>query len=82
MRGERLMDLAAATRWLAEELGVTRDRNSVYRWIYYGVSGVKLEAVSVAGQWHTSAQALRRFLAACTRRHSADSGANVNELAL
>ena len=82
MRGEKLLTLTQAVAWLRDELGVTRDRQTVYAWIYYGRAGVKLEACSVAGRWCTSGPALRRFVAACTRRHSAESGASVNELAL
>lgn len=83
MRGEKLITLTEAARWLADELGLARDRQSIYRWAYYGHSnGTKLEVVSVAGRWHTSREALRRFLAATTRAHSAESGARINELAL
>lgn len=80
MRGEKLMTLVQAAEWLSAELGIQRNRQSVYAWGYYGRSGIKLELVSVCGQWHTSREALRRFLAATTRAHSAESGARINEL--
>lgn len=82
MRGEKLLTLSQSVVWLREELGLARDRQTVYAWLYYGRRGVKLEACSVAGQWHTSAGALRRFVAACTRQHSEEAGAQVSELQL
>lgn len=33
----------------------------VRRWVRKGVAGVKLEAVQLAGRWHTSEEALARF---------------------
>lgn len=82
MRGEKLMSLTQAAEWLGTELGLARDRQTIYAWIYYGRRGVKLEAASVAGQWFTSAGALRRFIAQCTKQHSEESGAQVSELQL
>ena len=81
MRGEKLLTLVQAVAWLRDDLGLERDRQSLYRWLYYGhSSGVKLEAVSVCGRWHVSREGIRRFLAATTRAHSAESGARINEL--
>lgn len=82
MRGEKLLSLSAASVWLEEELGLKRNRQSLYRWLYYGVQGTKLEACSVCGQWYVTKEGIRRFLAATTRAHSAESGAQINELAL
>lgn len=82
MRGEKLLTLSESVVWLRDELGLVRDRQSVYAWGYYGRNGCKLEMTSVCGRWHTSAGAIRRFLAATTRAHNAESGANINELAL
>jgi hypothetical protein len=82
MRGEKLMTLTEAAAWLAAELGVRRSPQTLWAWAYYGRAGVKLECVSVAGMWHTSAGALRRFISATTRRHSAEGALDVNELAL
>lgn len=82
MRGEKLMSLTEAARWLEEELGLKRHRLTVHAWLYYGRNGVQLEAVSVAGVWHTTAGALRRFLSNCTRQHSAETGCDVPELKL
>ena len=82
MRGERLLSLTDAHAWMRDALGIRRDRATLFAWLYYGRGGVKLEAVSVAGKWHTSEGAIRRFLAACTKQHSDEAGCDVNPLAL
>ncbi len=78
MSGEKLMTLTEASAWLLNRYGLRRGKHAIYGWLYYGVQGVKLEAVSVAGVWNTTEGALRRFLAECTRRQGAVCG--VNEL--
>ncbi len=80
MRGEKLLTMQQAAQWLREELGLVRHPNTIWGWAYYGRRDCKLEVVSVAGHWHTSAGALRRFIEAGTRQHSAESALNVNEL--
>jgi hypothetical protein len=80
MRGEKLLDLRQAAEWMAAELGLTRPPRWLWHSGYYGHHGVKLEMVSVRGRWHTSQGAIRRFLSACTKAHSAEAGADVNEL--
>jgi hypothetical protein len=60
-------------------LGLVRHPDTIWGWAYYGRRDCKLEVVSVAGHWHTSAGALRRFIEAGTRQHSAESALNVNE---
>jgi hypothetical protein len=80
MMREKLITMRQAAAWLKQELGVVRSPITVWGWMYYGKNGVKLEAVSVAGRWHTTEGALRRFLSNCTRQHSADAGINVAEL--
>ena len=82
MKGEKLMSLTAAARWLEEELGIKRSPQTVHAWIFYSRRGIKLEAVSLAGMWYTSGPAIKRFLSNCTRQHSAESGCDVSELAL
>ena len=82
MRGEKLLSLTEAARWLEEELGIKRSPQTVHAWIFYSRRGIKLEAVSLAGQWYTSGPAIKRFIAACTRQHSDEAGAQVSELQL
>jgi hypothetical protein len=82
MAREKLMTLTQAAKWLEEEYGLKRSPRSLWQWCYYGRQGTKLECVSVAGVWHTTAGAIKRFLSACTQRHSAESALDVNELKL
>lgn len=79
---EKRITLEAAARHLLETRGLKRTPKTLWQWLYYGRfrGEVKLEVESVAGIWHTSAEALDRFLSACTRRHSSQSALNVAEL--
>lgn len=72
------MTLKEASRWLESELGLKRSPAALFGWLYYGRLGCKLECVSVAGKWHTTAGAIRRFLEACTEEHSRQSGCGAN----
>lgn len=40
------------------------DASTVTRWCMRGVRGVRLEAVRIGGAWHTTTQAVERFIAA------------------
>ncbi len=62
MDRETLMPLAAAARRLPGRPHVS----TMHRWRQRGIRGVQLEAVLVGGVWHTSREALRRFIAATT----------------
>lgn len=50
----------------AREIGLAVSKDRLSEWVRDGARGVRLEAVRVGGRWHTSAQALRRFLARTT----------------
>lgn len=82
MARERLLTFREAGAWLEEETGLKRSAATLWGWHYYGRKGVKLEAVSVAGIWHTSAEAVKRFLSNVTRQHARDQGITPNELVL
>jgi hypothetical protein len=70
MKGEKLLTMRQAAEFLEAEFGIRRRPSTVWAWGYYGSSrGGKLEMVSINGQWHTSAEALRRFFTNCTRGH-------------
>jgi hypothetical protein len=80
MRGEKLMSLPEASKWIEQELGLKRSRVALWQWVTRGHFGVKLEAVSVGGKWYTSQGAVRRFLSDATRAHAAEYGSKVEEL--
>ena len=69
MPRERLLTLKEAAAWLESEYGLKRSPLTVWGWHRYGRQGVLLAATSIAGRWHTSPDALRRFFAECTKRH-------------
>lgn len=55
-------------RYLAEQLpklnGKARHPATLRRWVEQGSHGVRMEAVIIAGVWHSTIEAFRRFVEA------------------
>jgi len=65
---ETLQTLADAAKSLPGRRHIT----SLHRWRLRGIRGVRLEAILIGGKWHTSVEAIRRFVAATTAAASGD----------
>ena len=52
-------------------------RQTVYRWAFRGIRGIKLETWTVGGGRHTSREAIGRFLAALNAPSSSDVAAPI-----
>lgn len=58
--GERRLTVTQAARRLGVSVGCA------WRWVLYGVRGVRLDSIIIGGRRYTSEEALERFAAACT----------------
>jgi hypothetical protein len=59
---ENIISVDAAAKHVSRITGKKRNRSVILRWINRGVSGVRLSAIRVGGELHTSEQALNAFL--------------------
>ena len=67
IRGETIARACEIPALLAKMgLGKRVARSTVFRWLTSGSHGVRLDGVRVGGQWYTSVEAVRRFIAATT----------------
>lgn len=55
---ERLLSISEAAKSLPNRPHV----DTLWRWVYKGCKGVKLETISIGGRRFTSAEALQRFV--------------------
>ena len=61
VRGEELLTLTEAARYLTLNREVTASRASIEKLVRFGCQGVHLETTVLAGTRHTSLEAVERF---------------------
>ena len=83
---ETIISVDDAAKHVSKINGKKRNRSVILRWINRGVSGVRLSAIRIGGDLHTSREALNRFLnesqAAKTKRHSQATSAGIRRSSL
>ena len=67
---EHLIALRRVPSWLEERGGKRVSLGAVHRWRLSGVRGITLAAVKIGGTYHTSVQALERFVRELTAAQS------------
>ncbi|MCD0458659.1 DUF1580 domain-containing protein [Roseiconus lacunae] len=65
---EDSLTIASASVESKEWFGKSVDRSTIYRWIFSGVRGVKLEHARIGNRIVTSRQALHRFFTHLTEK--------------
>lgn len=68
---ERFVPLRRVPSWLEERGGKRVSQATIHRWRLEGVRGVRLEAIKIGGTFHTSIEALERFVSALTAAQEA-----------
>lgn len=71
---EKLLSINSVPARLEKITGKRLSLPTVYRWINFGIAGVKLESVCIGGTQYVSQESLDRFFAASTearrKRHA------------
>lgn len=80
---ETIISINDAAKHVSKISGKKRNRSVIVRWINRGVSGVRLSAIRIGGDLHTSEEALNEFLnrsrEARTKRHSQATAAGIRQ---
>lgn len=64
LKDETLLRTSKVPEWCEQNLGLSVNRSTVFRWRTRGIGGVKLETCRFGGWRWTSEEALQRFFAA------------------